>query len=979
MWLSQRFSAINKQLRKPTKSQSTTLPRKQSTGIATPYSPLKTTTSSTLPHHHLATPPESPNIPGTTPPPLVLSTSKTAAPTTTNSSSNKNARLFPQNIPLEIMVVGAAQVTKSAAIRLGLDDVRPVRSKYKGGHTYQTKFMMDRTLYPLDLVKMDDTNVIDTSKQPSKVHNDFIHFDGAIVCYDTNNRASMDCLPDLLNALLTRRIPMFLVGLKTDLTGQCETDPQLGKKLATLFDIPCRMVDVYSSEGEIQMQSIYSALIQKIVYPPSPPSNVLRRPSSIPQPQRQHLLSQQQQQQYQQRGSVRKRNSNPPPSSLSFQTRKRDSTLGRHASSSSSISSTSSSSSSSSSSPPPFKRCQSRTQQSPRRDLLVLASRNNAPRPISTHDPRSGMLTPPLSPIRPTSICLPLLPSKKQVSVDPCFRDDFDVLPSPASITSTSNGTGLTADAIVKKLILWDYHDQETLTLVFLTFYRKFMTPYQLLQSLIERFEHDYGSDLQPTRLQERIRTILCLWLSHHWGDIYYGRSHQTLHRFLQHLGHNQHLSTMYQLLVPLITRAGPLSDPDSVWGLTDEENDTELNSNTSFYGLWANSPSIATMLCMSSSNQSITGNGSGDSKNQRQHSSTASLDWFKQVNDHHPLSPTNTTNNKHDNNLPTLSSSSSTPYSSFMDASSCYTTSNNIRQKRIHSKRASLLKPTSHLQSSQTFMGNPAVFGGGLVLLETTGRRPFSLVALQSSLRHMSHIRYAMLMDLPVDLLAEQLTWVELTLYRYIKPRDYIRHLWGEQGASEAMMASITHGQFIKGWVVTMILTQNHLCQRVALLDKFVALAYRIYHDHRNYNTLMSLLEGMGHVMRCLKQTHLGLDHEKQQQLLELETLMKSDRNYALYRQDLGKTKDGPSIPYLWVHRQDIVNLAETRRDVTLCGGIHWEKFRFMGEIILHLTHGITLATTTQPNPCVLAFISDTTLLTEEERIGRLVELGEK
>ncbi|ORZ14199.1 hypothetical protein BCR42DRAFT_63506 [Absidia repens] len=137
MWLSQRFSAINKQLRKPTKSQSTTLPRKRSNGIATPFTPLKTTTSSTLPHHHLATPPESPDIPGTTPPPLVLSTSKTTVPTTdpatTNSSPNdKNAHLCPQNIPLEIMVVGAAQVTKSAAIRLGLGDVRPVRSKYKG-------------------------------------------------------------------------------------------------------------------------------------------------------------------------------------------------------------------------------------------------------------------------------------------------------------------------------------------------------------------------------------------------------------------------------------------------------------------------------------------------------------------------------------------------------------------------------------------------------------------------------------------------------------------------------------------------------------------------------------------------------------------------------------------------------------------------------------------------------------------------------
>lgn len=185
MWLSQRFSAINKQLRKPTKSQSTTLPRKRPTGIASISSPLQI--SSTLPRG-LATPPESPSIPGSSPP-LVLSASKTTIPTT--PETNSSMPLHVQKKPLEIMVVGAFQVTKSAAIRLGFDDVRPVRSKYKGnentrtysihlfilfylsllgGHTYQTKLLVDRTLYPLDLVKLDDTNVIDSSRLPCKVH-----------------------------------------------------------------------------------------------------------------------------------------------------------------------------------------------------------------------------------------------------------------------------------------------------------------------------------------------------------------------------------------------------------------------------------------------------------------------------------------------------------------------------------------------------------------------------------------------------------------------------------------------------------------------------------------------------------------------------------------------------------------------------------------------------------------------------------------
>lgn len=73
--------------------------------------------------------------------------------------------------------------------------------------------------------------------------------------------------------------------------------------------------------------------------------------------------------------------------------------------------------------------------------------------------------------------------------------------------------------------------------------------------------------------------------------------------------------------------------------------------------------------------------------------------------------------------------------------------------------------------------------------------------------------------------------------------------------------------------------------------------------------------------------------------------------------------------FPFRAVHRQDIVTLAETKRDVTLCGGIHWEKFRFMGELILRLTQAISFATLIQPNPGVLAFVSDTTLLTEAVR----------
>jgi hypothetical protein len=156
MWLSQRLSAFNKQLRKPIKSQSTTLPSKRSKGqLQTGLSSSQQQSLPTLLQDPIA-PPLSPEPSITTP--LVLNISKANVPAPTaerpskdialalpsrsndtsgspssSTSASPQVALYTTDIPLEVLVVGASQVAKSAAIRLGFDDARPVRSKYKGG------------------------------------------------------------------------------------------------------------------------------------------------------------------------------------------------------------------------------------------------------------------------------------------------------------------------------------------------------------------------------------------------------------------------------------------------------------------------------------------------------------------------------------------------------------------------------------------------------------------------------------------------------------------------------------------------------------------------------------------------------------------------------------------------------------------------------------------------------------------------------
>lgn len=200
----------------------------------------------------------------------------------------------------------------------------------------------------------------------------------------------------------------------------------------------------------------------------------------------------------------------------------------------------------------------------------------------------------------------------------------------------------------------------------------------------------------------------------------------------------------MYQLLAPLITRPGPMCDPDTMWGMTDDEPDD--TSSYSFYGLWA--PSINTMLSMSPS--------SLHQSTDDQHSSvSSSLDWYQEA----VATPTTTVSSRLSHcSQPPLSAT--LPFSAYSQETALENQGGETTQHRT----------TASKKNDWPLADEPALFGGGIMLLEATGRRPFSLHRLKSSMRHKLQHRYALLMDLPVDLLAEQLTWAELTLYRCIK-----------------------------------------------------------------------------------------------------------------------------------------------------------------------------------------------------------------
>ncbi|KAL9542104.1 hypothetical protein MBANPS3_008782 [Mucor bainieri] len=164
---------------------------------------------------------------------------------------------------LVIVVSGAPNVGKSTFIRFGLQNLIAKHDSNRPDlQCHHTKILIDGTNYPMDVIELDGSNIADLINHKIPL----IH--GGIVCYDTTDRDSLDCIPDLLDFYLSRNIPTKLVGLKADLpaTTTCQIDPNLVQRIVDLFALEHCTVDAFSEGGAQQMQNVYKSLL-RLNYP----------------------------------------------------------------------------------------------------------------------------------------------------------------------------------------------------------------------------------------------------------------------------------------------------------------------------------------------------------------------------------------------------------------------------------------------------------------------------------------------------------------------------------------------------------------------------------------------------------------------------------------------------------------------------------------------------------------------------------------
>lgn len=223
-----------------------------------------------------------------------------------------------------------------------------------------------------------------------------------------------------------------------------------------------------------------------------------------------------------------------------------------------------------------------------------------------------------------------------------------------------------------------------------------------------------------------------------------------------------------------------------------------------------------------------------------------------------------------------------------------------------------------------------------------------------------LTKVQWHALMDQPDELIARELTRMDFILFTSIRPRDLVRYVGLSTKQKEKCRSlenvhrMIEHFNHVANWVVNFVLLRDKPKHRALMLEKF----YRIARECRklnNYNSLAAVVSGINNssVYR-LQATKELISPDTAKDFKRLEVLMSQAKSYGPYRLAWDNTS-GERIPYLPLHKRDLVSAAEGNRTFVgvedkgkeerwVQGGvdpglrINWKKFEIMGEVIVSM-----------------------------------------
>eukprot|EP01125_Pyxidicula_operculata_P009150 TRINITY_DN3030_c1_g2_i1.p1 TRINITY_DN3030_c1_g2~~TRINITY_DN3030_c1_g2_i1.p1 ORF type:complete len:1162 (-),score=282.43 TRINITY_DN3030_c1_g2_i1:115-3111(-) len=163
---------------------------------------------------------------------------------------------------------------------------------------------------------------------------------------------------------------------------------------------------------------------------------------------------------------------------------------------------------------------------------------------------------------------------------------------------------------------------------------------------------------------------------------------------------------------------------------------------------------------------------------------------------------------------------------------------------------------------------------------------------------------------------IAEQLTIIELDIFRRIQPTELLGLRWSKKSyksLTQNINFLIQRVNKLSYWVATCILLQQKVKDRAKVLTKMINIA-RALMDINNYNSLMGVLNGLSfYFISRLKGTWELLPEKVLKTYSTLEQIQNPTNGFKILRESI-KNCGKAALPYLATYLADLTAMAENQ-----------------------------------------------------------------
>ncbi|PWZ01775.1 ras GEF [Testicularia cyperi] len=862
-----------------------------------------------------------------------------------------------------VAVVGHAQAGKSTVIRKGLRQFglsKPhVLSEKVTSHS--TVCVVDHEQRTIEVLEIDATVLLNGPSKRFAWPKFLPHIDAVILCYDASEIASFRGMSELLENFAIANLSTVMLACKSEVHPKA-VDPYYASDMASVYNVGLAECSVKSDEGKKRMRDCFSYLVKEVAKARSGRSRKAQA-TTIPTP-----------------SSATGSAVSLPSSSAAVSTMTASRSISGHRKEGSQTSSV-----------PSFGDDGPHTDnevgsggltRSARGSISSVRGRGNS-NASSNFD--HGLTSSGLSsegsvhgshPEGPSSILAESLSAQHAVRQAEPEAGITSRKMSNATVASTFSEapSGRSEDevALQESLVkahrglqssrasggyvsideLWDklFHaaisrTDERFVTTFMVFYRGFATPVDLLTQMTLRFDALTNRDVAEGMMHRfaliRLTNMLGDWVQDYPGDLSHPDTHAQLlnfhRRLLQHPD-STHTAGQIRATVEATAHA---PDLDAVWSRS-------VNTGRSQHPGHASAGDVP-LASHASSSDDAGGSPLFLPKSSSSSSNAASFVALEALNGEHEASLRTESHLDHGSTDRAGSDSSLPLHPERADGIGRSRSVSDVTTSSIEATQAGTEK---NGKVADTYgPGEGASSSGSLVARHnassSTHAGAASLTEGSSSgdsvtraQNHMLTLRYVsnMLLDIDDEDIASEMTRLEWAFFTAIQPRDLLRHILVPHELRDGPVArSISHFNYVSNWVCSMILAQGKTKHRARMLEKFYNIASILRHDN-NYGSLNSVLAGLSKTaVHRLKHTRELLKGKAVNKVyLSLVRLMSNERSSAAYRLAL-ENSDGPTIPYVGVHLQDILSISDgnpSKRAVD--GMIHWRKFSLMDEAVM-------------------------------------------